>query len=1486
MVEGAAPRTRAQTQHFRQVTDAASGRNDLPFRVVPAPGTFPDAAAVVALTPVNAVVNLIPGGVDRMPPVPSGYSRAQFPSFGVFDAPVAPDSERWQFHALMRSPWYARSQAPMSFRINQLAGGGVGALNPFLEDAQVRGLQNLSIFSETRQFFQRALRPNAAILKTWSIIHDPQHVDELEVAALAVVIPADDLPLQTYVEDLILFLGQIIAVDAETGGGKWTVAINSRWKDPQGVFHNGTRLAKPIQVGQRRAQNQIVRQLERVLRDENDSVLNSWGNMQQANQSGWVWVSVNWVTVTKVAIGTAFGVPLVANVFPFPAFAAHDDPLPRFIGFTPGAWHMSLPGPWETRRAPSSPFLNTLNFDPYCFRYAVTAALSGNHTVHPNKFSQEDFACVTWPVGFPFPTPLDNTLMDALEAANRGHRFSIFVLDPIDSKQKGTTKKAAWNFRHVSHGDQEWCDTVSANEEGPPTQDHWLAFHQARKLPENRGDSLIPVASSHWMLIVNKRLFLNQITRGRPAGAKISCVSGYAEACDVCLQVFYSVKAYEHHSFTCRGGTRIVLPAPNKNGRPPLLCAKPDHGAPPYFAAFDFETYDQPTVPVVKGDAEEGDGPVMTVVSNQIPSAFSLRVMETVTGKCVFREDYPYLHPVSGEAILYTHHEYGVNEDYDFDKEDPKYRVAKRLIRAALCARGRMQRQLRQGKPPDKKSDAWLLQCYSHGGCRYDSLIVLKAAAVAETVNISVLPRNGTSMLQIRIGKVVFLGFENFLHASLAAGVDSMNLRKARQGEAILEFQQRRLQMAAVTFREFKDEIAARDKHTPDSGWANVFAKGIFPYDLCHDASFFERDCFPPLAAFVGKLSKEPPSQEVYDLNKSIFVTECRSDMLTFMMRYCVLDTTLLCDLINYFRHNARRDFDVEMLRYLTSPSMYWDASLKRIPVRGLELITDETMYLFWRRAIVGGFAGRLGDVDCISNFPELENMGRSFDPQKPRCLQMMLDMNSMYATALAHTAMPYKGFIMLPGELLSLEGWLRVIRDYTTDGEDGYLLEVDVTCPVAVQDTLVDMIPLLPGHHVTRREDLEARQRGRDMVKSNDTSKLVVHFFDKVRACHHVLQLHHAVCDYGYVVTKVHRVCKFKQKLLYTDYVNANIARRKVAKSDLQSSECKAGNNFVYGFSIKNPEHANGIEVVVGEKRLQAAVRRTSYRHVEAIGDNVYLVTQRREKIRYQEALYIGATVLAAAKVSLMVQLEKLRQRLKEVPFELTMSVNYSDTDSALVKVSGTNASLAMWTDFCVADLRHKEGPVLDLSSYPEGFGGLCHEEQFTNKGTLGLMKNEYPTHKLIASDGVVTHVLDAIYRSTILCAKSYFLEMTFGTDVRRNKGVPHSVVQNELDQDAYLAAASDTPVVRYADFFRMGTAKDLTKQIVHINKKALGTHDTKCYYVPEEERVYPFGYHRHRLAGVTYTMSPKPEKKQPGFVLPQFTHVRFKGVSVGVWG
>ncbi len=143
------------------------------------------------------------------------------------------------------------------------------------------------------------------------------------------------------------------------------------------------------------------------------------------------------------------------------------------------------------------------------------------------------------------------------------------------------------------------------------------------------------------------------------------------------------------------------------------------------------------------------------------------------------------------------------------------------------------------------------------------------------------------------------------------------------------------------------------------------------------------------------------------------------------LSRYCILDTTLLCDLINHFRVNARRDFGVEMLRYLTSPSMYWDASLRKIPVRGLEMITSESLYTFWQRAIVGGFAGRLGEVDCTSNFPELDQMGRAYDPAKPACFQMMLDMNSMYATALAQTAKPYEDFAKVAGDHKSMEAWV-----------------------------------------------------------------------------------------------------------------------------------------------------------------------------------------------------------------------------------------------------------------------------------------------------------------------------------------------------------------------------------------------------------------------------------------------------------------------------
>ena len=1160
------------------------------------PRDFANSAEVV-----NRTVPMTPNPNPNFGPIPnrpSPLQRQRFVQFPLFDGTGNVGfPNNWNLNALFKTQWLTRQQAPMAFRVGQAAGRTPGPnANPFLEAARVRGIGNLSVFSETRQFFERALDTQVGILRNWNIIHDPAQVDQLAVAKVAVpAAAANQIDLDTYLEQLSDLVILLIETNLARGfpAGRWSISVNSRWRDPNLQFVNGTRLCRPINIPLGLGPGQVTARVRDRILNENDSMLLTMQHMELA-PSGWVWAGANWVNITKVDIGTNFGVAQPAGdaglQFPFPQFQARDNQWAPFLpganplpveGYIPGAAHLPLPEPWTSRRSSSSPFLNTLNFDDKCFKYAVTAAISGNHTVHPDHFSSKDFDCVTWPDNFPFPTPLSHDLIDALEDLNHHHRFSVFVIDPAPPGQVDRgMKKAAWNFRHVPNGEQTWCQHDPPDAGEVDSVDHWLVYYQSRHLPPAPLVSVVPVAKSHWMLVINRRMFLNQVTRGHAAGSKTTAPSSFCQACDVCLETFCSQKAFDHHSETCRGGTRIVLPLPGKNGASPLLVPKPNADPPEYFAAFDFECYDQPTAFVESQSQSQDSGPETTVLSKQIPSAFCFRVVSTSTGKCVFREDYPYLHPDTGDPLPYTHHEKGVNEDYDFDQEEPKYRIAKRLIRAALCARGRLKR------PPDpitgKISDTWILQCYSHGGMRYDSLIVLKAAAVAKTVNISVLPRNGTSMLQVRIGKVMFLGFENFLHSSLAAGVDSMNLRGPRTGECILDFEQRRMDMASVTYAEFKDEIVARDTAHPGTGWSNVFAKGIFPYDLCMDASFFKRTrVFPPPEAFVGKLTKSAPSDEVYALNKAIFEKECRSDMLVYMMRYCALDTSLLCDLINYFRKNARRDFDVEMLRYLTSPAMYWDASLRRIPVRGLELLTDENMYLFWRRGIVGGFAGRLGDVDCISNFPELDTMREpgAYHPQKEPSLQFMLDMNSMYADALAHTAMPYADFVTVPGDQFSLEAWTRIICDYSTTTAFGFLLEVDIHCPHASQDSLVDLIPLLPGHHITRKEDLDPRQLGYDTVKPRDHSKLVVHFFDKIQACHHILQLKHAICDHGYVLTRVHKACRFKQATLYTDYVNDNIARRKVAESDLQSNECKAANNYVYGFSAKNPYRGSCIQ-------------------------------------------------------------------------------------------------------------------------------------------------------------------------------------------------------------------------------------------------------------------------------------------------------------------
>ena len=132
-------------------------------------------------------------------------------------------------------------------------------------------------------------------------------------------------------------------------------------------------------------------------------------------------------------------------------------------------------------------------------------------------------------------------------------------------------------------------------------------------------------------------------------------------------------------------------------------------------------------------------------------------------------------------------------------------------------------------------------------------------------------------------------------------------------------------------------------------------------------------------------------------------------------------------------------------------------------------------------------------------------------------------------------------------------------------DGEDGYILEVDLEYPSELHAKHNDY-PLAAEHLTISSEMLSTFQQNTyPKDKLRPTQKLTPNLLNKTRYTVHYSNLKYYL-EQGLKMTKIHRVLTFKQSPWLKPYVEFNSHQRAQAASDFEKNFFKLMNNSVFG--------------------------------------------------------------------------------------------------------------------------------------------------------------------------------------------------------------------------------------------------------------------------------------------------------------------------------
>ena len=562
--------------------------------------------------------------------------------------------------------------------------------------------------------------------------------------------------------------------------------------------------------------------------------------------------------------------------------------------------------------------------------------------------------------------------------------------------------------------------------------------------------------------------------------------------------------------------------------------------------------------------------------------------------------------------------------------------------------------------------------------------------------------------------------------------------------------------------------------------------KGVYCYDHMDDWSKFDETSLPAMIAFHSTLTGRDISLEDYHHARDVWNHFKIRNLGEYSDLYLKTDVILLADAFETFRKFGLETYRLDPAHYCTLPSFAWDACLLYTGAK-LELLQDVDMYTFFESGIRGGVSMISGRYAKANN-PYLPD---TYDPGKEHKYITYLDMNNLYGK--------------------SMVDWLPVGEfewvDEIPEEGIGYVAEVDLEYPAELHDDHNDY-PLAPERLRITTDIVSPYSR--QTQDPTETEKLVPNLKPKTKYI-----IHHRNLEYyikkGLIVTKVHRVLKFREEQWMKPYIMFNTEMRAKATTEFEKDLYKLLNNAVFGKTMENVRKYVNIELVTDEKRFLKLVSNPRYQQARPFTENLVAVWLTRPSQQLNKPIYVGFTVLELSKLYMYkFHYDEMRSRYGD-----RARLLFTDTDSLAYEIRTKD-----WYQDMANML-----PLMDTSNYPQD--NQLYSD--ANKKVIGKMKDEtagQPIEELVG-----------------LRSKMYSIKVG-NVEKKTAKGVTKDVVKHHLTHSDYLTVLNKAGVRR--DQMRMIRNEEHNMYSIVVNKTSLSAYDDKRYIMDDGKRTLAHGHWR----------------------------------------
>ncbi|XP_044760245.1 uncharacterized protein LOC123317702 [Coccinella septempunctata] len=538
--------------------------------------------------------------------------------------------------------------------------------------------------------------------------------------------------------------------------------------------------------------------------------------------------------------------------------------------------------------------------------------------------------------------------------------------------------------------------------------------------------------------------------------------------------------------------------------------------------------------------------------------------------------------------------------------------------------------------------------------------------------------------------------------------------------------------------------------------------KGVMPYDYIDSYDRFDETSLPPIEAFYNKLDCRKCPRRRYERAQLVWNKFKCQNLGEYSDLYMKTDILLLADVFEQFRSSCHKTYGLDPAHYFTLPGYTWDAMLKYTK-QELELLTDVDMFLFVERGIRGGLSQVCGKRRAHANNKYIPN----YDSTKPENYLMYFDVNNQYGWAMSQ-CLPYGGFTWTDTNINVLQ-----IPD---DAPEGYILEVDLEYPRELHDVHKDL-PFCPEHYNSKTQTpcYASQQNAKLMATLHQKKKYIIHYRNLKQALKN-----------GLIITKIHRVLKFKQSTWLKSYIDLNTDLRKNAENEFEKNLFKLMNNAVFGKTMENIRKRVNVHLLTkwkGRYGAETYISKPEFKNSVIFNENFVAVEMRKLQIYLNKPIYVGMSILDLAKTTIY----DFHYHYMNEAFSAGCTILYTDTDSLIYEVYEDpyeRMKLDCYERF-------------DTSDYPKN---NTYGIPQVNKKVLGMMKDE--NNGIPMTDYVgLRSKLYAVKTSKddLNVKKQRWVEEEYEADeiesmcrnygtTKKAKGIKKSIVKNRICFDDYI--------------------------------------------------------------------------------------------------